>query len=91
MKAVVIFIFVLIYSHLISANVDNLEMIQTFRKPKNIAFSALLGGASHINWVLSILDELITRNHTAYFITRVIINFILKCNRNARLIYFFFS
>lgn len=73
MKAISIFIFVLLYSHLISANIDTLEMIQTFREPKNIAFGALMGGASHINWVLSILDELTTRNHTAYFITRVII------------------
>ncbi|KAL9540944.1 hypothetical protein PS6_010526 [Mucor atramentarius] len=57
----------LYFCHLVLAHVDQLEMIQTFREPKKIAFGALMGGASHINWVLSILDELTTRNHTAYF------------------------
>jgi len=60
----------LYFCHLVLAHVDQLEMIQTFREPKKIAFGALMGGASHINWVLSILDELTTRNHTAYFVTK---------------------
>ncbi|KAI7902929.1 uncharacterized protein BX663DRAFT_472518 [Cokeromyces recurvatus] len=45
------------------------EILQDFRKPKRIAFSAFFGGASHVNWVLTILDELSTRDHSTFFIT----------------------
>ncbi|KAI9482826.1 MAG: hypothetical protein EXX96DRAFT_518686 [Benjaminiella poitrasii] len=46
------------------------EVEQTFRKPKRVAFSVLFGGSSHVNWVLSILDELTNRGHSAYFIAK---------------------
>lgn len=71
MRAAVATTIWLFVCHLISAHVvDQLEMLQAFREPKNIAFSALMGGASHINWVLTILDELTTRNHTTVFVTK---------------------
>lgn len=70
MKAIVATVW-LFLCHLVLAHVDQLEMLQTFREPKNIAFSALMGGSSHINWVLSILDELTTRGHTTFFVTKV--------------------
>jgi UDP:flavonoid glycosyltransferase YjiC (YdhE family) len=44
---------------------------QTFREPKNILFGTMGGGSSHINWVLSILDELSTRGHNITFVTHV--------------------
>ncbi|KAL9556177.1 hypothetical protein MBANPS3_002008 [Mucor bainieri] len=69
MKAVVATAW-LFLCHLVLTHADQLEMLQTFREPKNIAFSALMGGASHINWVLSILDELTARNHTTFFVTK---------------------
>jgi hypothetical protein len=52
---------------------DALGMKQTFRygNYKNIAFSASIGGASHINWVLSIGDELGLRGHNVSFLTTV--------------------
>ncbi|GAN09882.1 UDP-glucosyl transferase family protein [Mucor ambiguus] len=68
-EAVVASVWVFLW-HLVLAHANQLEMLQTFREPKNIAFSALMGGASHINWVLSILDELTTRNHTTFFVTK---------------------
>ncbi|CEP19969.1 hypothetical protein [Parasitella parasitica] len=47
------------------------EMLDSFREPKNIAFSAMVGGSSHIVWVLSILEELASnRGHNTYFFTR---------------------
>lgn len=48
------------------------EVLDSFREPKNIAFSAMMGGSSHNVWVLSILNELATnRGHKAFFVTRV--------------------
>lgn len=48
------------------------EVLDSFREPKNIAFSALIGGSSHSVWVLSILNELaVNRGHKAFFFTRV--------------------
>lgn len=47
------------------------DMFQNFREPKKIAFSALMGGSSHIHWVISILDELNSRGHETTFITKV--------------------
>ncbi|KAI8642720.1 hypothetical protein BD408DRAFT_366136 [Parasitella parasitica] len=64
------FLVVWLYIQQILASGDHFQTMQNFREPKNIAFGALLGGASHINWVLSILDKLTERNHTACFITR---------------------
>ncbi|KAI9244531.1 hypothetical protein EDC94DRAFT_629544 [Helicostylum pulchrum] len=41
-----------------------------FRTPKNIMFSCLYGGSSHISWVIEILDELSRRGHTTSFLTK---------------------
>lgn len=56
----------------IDDSISTFEVLNSFRKPKNIAFSALFGGSSHSVWVLSILNELaINRGHKAFFVTRV--------------------
>lgn len=47
------------------------EIVQDFRTPKNIMFSCMYGGSSHMSWVLSILDELSNRGHSPHFLTRV--------------------
>ncbi|KAI7889146.1 uncharacterized protein EV154DRAFT_467773 [Mucor mucedo] len=48
-----------------------LEMQPSFREGnfKNIAFTALIGGSSHHNWVLSIIDELGDRGHNVSYLT----------------------
>ncbi|KAL9536714.1 hypothetical protein MBANPS3_012426 [Mucor bainieri] len=45
------------------------DLIETFREPKNILFSSSFGGSSHVNWVLTILDELSQRGHNITFVT----------------------
>lgn len=52
---------------------DALDMEPTFRdgNHKKIAFAASIGGSSHINWVLSICDELGNRGHNVSFLTTV--------------------
>lgn len=45
--------------------------LQTFRQPKNIAFSVFSGGSSHANWALSIIEELSKRGHATIFLTKV--------------------
>jgi hypothetical protein len=52
------------------------ELFENYGEPKNILFSALYGGSSHVNWVLNILQELSSRGHTASYITRVIFSII---------------
>jgi mevalonate pyrophosphate decarboxylase len=47
------------------------ELVENFREPKNIMFSAMMGGSSHVVWVLSILQELTERGHDVTFYTRV--------------------
>lgn len=47
------------------------DMVQNFREPKKILFSCMVGGSSHVHWVLSILDELDSRGHNTSFITKV--------------------
>lgn len=42
-----------------------------FRTPKHIAFASVGGGSSHNIWVLKILEELHSRNHTVTFFSRV--------------------
>ncbi|KAG0168304.1 hypothetical protein DFQ30_004951 [Apophysomyces sp. BC1015] len=39
------------------------QLFEDFRTPKKIVFAAVTGGSSHVNWVLSILDELAERGH----------------------------
>jgi len=47
------------------------ELGESFRQPKNILFGSVGGGSSHIEWVLSILDELADRGHNITFVTHV--------------------
>lgn len=47
------------------------DMVQDFRVPKNVLFSCLVGGSSHVHWVLSILNELESRGHNTTYITKV--------------------
>jgi hypothetical protein len=60
-------------SLLVGSTVNALEMQPIFREGnyKNIAFSALVGGSSHHNWVLSIIDELGQRGHNVSYLTTV--------------------
>jgi hypothetical protein len=51
------------------------QLQDTFREPKNIMFGSAGGGSSHINWVLSILEELANRGHNITFVTHVSENF----------------
>ncbi|KAG1151654.1 hypothetical protein G6F38_001119 [Rhizopus arrhizus] len=41
-----------------------------FRTPKHIAFASVGGGSSHNVWILKILEELHSRNHTVTFLSR---------------------
>jgi hypothetical protein len=59
------------YINLGSAQENVLDLVQTFREPKNILFSVNMGGSSHVLWVLSILEELAARGHHVKFFTRV--------------------
>lgn len=54
---------------------SSFDQAQTFRRPKKIAFSSLMGGSSHSHWVISIMDELHTRGHEVSYITKVLISF----------------
>lgn len=57
-----------------------LEMQPSFREGdlKNIAFTALIGGSSHHNWVLSTIDELGDRGHNVSYLTSVSMIYIYK-------------
>ncbi|KAI8092895.1 uncharacterized protein BX664DRAFT_294266 [Halteromyces radiatus] len=46
------------------------ELNPTFRTSKNILFACTVGGSTHANWVLAILNELETRGHNVTFATR---------------------
>lgn len=52
---------------------SNLNLQSTFQNDnhKNIAFFAVIGGASHYNWVINIGDELGSRGHNFTFLTSV--------------------
>lgn len=54
------------------------ELKDTFREPKNILFGNVGGGSSHINWVISILEELANRGHNITFVTHVIYFFFVQ-------------
>lgn len=59
-------IFLLLIS-VVYALVPNVD----FRLPKHIVFSTVGGGSSHNVWVLEILKELHSRNHTVSYFSRV--------------------
>ncbi|KAI8975194.1 hypothetical protein BDF20DRAFT_914158 [Mycotypha africana] len=46
------------------------SIIQDFRKPRSVVFCAMMGGSSHVNWVLATLQELNNRGHSTTFIAR---------------------
>lgn len=59
---------------LAGSNADLVDMKANFRElygNKNIVFGATIGGASHINWALSIGEELGLRGHNVSFLTTV--------------------
>ncbi|RCH95492.1 hypothetical protein CU097_012410 [Rhizopus azygosporus] len=49
---------------------ETFDLTANFREPKNILFACNMGGASHIVWVLEILEELTARGHHTTFYTR---------------------
>lgn len=63
----------LLSAALICATVNALELQPTFREGnyKHVVFGASIGGSSHHNWVLSILDEVGQRGHRASYLTTV--------------------
>ncbi|KAI8066779.1 hypothetical protein BC940DRAFT_333788 [Gongronella butleri] len=50
--------------------VPALELLETYASPRTILFAATIGGSSHVNWVLEILQQLEERGHTTAFVTR---------------------
>jgi hypothetical protein len=66
---VVLFVFT---SFVSTQDVNSLPFLsETYHEAKNIAFVGAIGGASHYNWVLTILDELSERKHNVTFFTNV--------------------
>ncbi|KAI8875056.1 glycosyltransferase family 1 protein [Backusella circina FSU 941] len=63
---------VVVCSHSVAAaSPDDLATIfQTFREPKKMGFAGAIGGSSHFNWVLSIMDELADRGHNITFFAK---------------------
>ncbi|KAI8377330.1 hypothetical protein BD560DRAFT_390794 [Blakeslea trispora] len=53
----------------IKADTALTELIENYQQEKNVFFASMLGGASHVTWVLSILDELSNRGHSITFVT----------------------
>lgn len=59
---------------LVGSYADSVVMKPNFKELsgyKNIAFGASIGGSSHVNWVLSIGEELGIRGHNVSFFTTV--------------------
>ncbi|ORE00906.1 hypothetical protein BCV72DRAFT_310524 [Rhizopus microsporus var. microsporus] len=50
---------------------ETFDLAANFREPKNVLFACNIGGASHIIWVLEILEELAARGHHTIFYTRI--------------------
>lgn len=48
------------------------DLTPDYHVPKTIMFSCSIGGSSHVQWVLSILEELTSRGHRAIFYATVI-------------------
>lgn len=46
-------------------------LLENYEQPKNIMFASMFGGASHVTWMLDILDELYKRGHNITFVTKV--------------------
>ncbi|KAI8384822.1 uncharacterized protein BYT42DRAFT_563750 [Radiomyces spectabilis] len=40
---------------------------QTFREPKTVLFSVAGGGSSHVNWVLTVLEQVAARGHRVIY------------------------
>jgi hypothetical protein len=60
------------HSFVSASSPDDLATIfQTFREPKKMGFAGAIGGSSHFNWVLSIMDELADRGHNITFFAKV--------------------
>ncbi|ORX60255.1 UDP-Glycosyltransferase/glycogen phosphorylase [Hesseltinella vesiculosa] len=46
-----------------------LELTETYQSPRSILFAATVGGSSHANWVLDIMNQLHARGHRIAFAT----------------------
>lgn len=46
-------------------------LVEDYFEPKHVMFMSTFGGSSHVNWVLSILNELSKRGHRITYVTRV--------------------
>ncbi|CEG74966.1 hypothetical protein RMATCC62417_10085 [Rhizopus microsporus] len=47
-------------------------LVEDYFEPKHVMFMSTFGGSSHVNWVLSILNELSKRGHRITYVTREI-------------------
>lgn len=47
------------------------QLFPTYSSPKSILFACTIGGSSHANWVLAILNDLKHRGHQITFATKV--------------------
>jgi hypothetical protein len=67
------FLTLLSASLLVCSGIQALELAPTYKEnnTKNVAFFAVVGGASHYNWVLSISEELGLRGHNVTFLCSV--------------------
>ncbi|CAO3594837.1 unnamed protein product [Absidia cylindrospora] len=60
----------LLFVQLATAFKQQQPLFPTYRTQKNILFACTLGGSSHANWVLAILNNLNQRGHDVTFATR---------------------
>jgi hypothetical protein len=70
-------------SLLAGSHADLVDMKPNFKEVrgyKNVVFGASVGGSSHINWVLSIGEELGIRGHNVTFLTTVSDKFLIFIN-----------
>ncbi|ORZ22338.1 hypothetical protein BCR42DRAFT_405975 [Absidia repens] len=66
----IVFITLLFVQSTIAVKQQQQHLSPTYRTPKNILFACTIGGSSHANWVLAILNDLNQRGHNATFATR---------------------
>lgn len=64
---------------------SSFQVADNFRTSKNIMFSCMYGGSSHVNWVLTILEELSSRGHSTFFQTKVMYRMQIKVGISERI------
>jgi hypothetical protein len=55
----------------LTSGLEKFPLLETYFEPKNFLFFGGFGGSSHHNWVLTILDETISRGHNVTFLATV--------------------